>query len=243
MITVKRGPTLGHAAGIVAVTLALAALAAGCTGTPAGAGRDLGDLHDIGQLRSVFNRNAGKPRLILLLSPTCPTCVVGASWVRQHVLADHPRADLAVIVVWLPQFPGDERSRWDPTVLAGRRTTHFWDQDSISGRWFKDHVKLSYDTGPVLWDAYLLYGPQAHWSDVPGPLISTGRTVIGSTAQLEHDLQPLLTKSPWRIQSSRPSSAKPRQRPGSGSAEAACARRAPCTGARSSIDSRRRSGA
>ena len=34
------------------------------------AGLSLRDLHDIGQLRDVFNQDAGKPRLILLVSPT-----------------------------------------------------------------------------------------------------------------------------------------------------------------------------
>lgn len=200
MITLQRSAVPRRAVRIVALTFVLGAVASGCSnGTvPVGANRGLRDLHDIGQLRSVFNRNAGKPRLVLLLSPTCPTCVVGASWVQQHVLADNRGAGLAVIVVWMPQFPGDARSRWDAAVLADRRTTHFWDQNSRSGRWFKDHVKLSYDTGPVLWDAYLLYGPKARWSDVPSPLISTGRTVIGSTAQLEHDLKPLLTSAPAR---------------------------------------------
>lgn len=181
-------------AGIVALPAAVAVVIGGCASSaePVADGAGLSELHDVGQLRTAFNRNAGKPRLVLLLSPSCPTCVVGASWVRQHVLADHPGVDLAVIAVWLPQFPGDTRSRWDPTLLTDRRVTPFWDQDSRSGRWFKAHIKLPYDTGPVLWDAYLLYGPNARWTDLPGPLISTGRPVIGSTAELEHDLQPLL---------------------------------------------------
>ncbi len=34
------------------------------------AGVTLADLHDIGELQSAFNRDAGKPRLIMLVSPT-----------------------------------------------------------------------------------------------------------------------------------------------------------------------------
>lgn len=34
------------------------------------AGLSLRDVHDIGELRDVFNQDAGKPRLILLVSPT-----------------------------------------------------------------------------------------------------------------------------------------------------------------------------
>lgn len=69
--------------------IALALLAAGCGGsksaapeqptstsysesTTAGAPgfRQLTDLRDIGQLRSLFNTRSGEPRLILLVSPT-----------------------------------------------------------------------------------------------------------------------------------------------------------------------------
>lgn len=34
------------------------------------AGLTLTNLHDLGDLRSVFNQDAGKPRLIMLVSPT-----------------------------------------------------------------------------------------------------------------------------------------------------------------------------
>jgi hypothetical protein len=77
--------TIGRA--VVAVTLI--ALLAACGGTdnanrsagsttgsatggttPRGGPRQLVDLHDLGQLRSLFNARAGEPRLILLVSPT-----------------------------------------------------------------------------------------------------------------------------------------------------------------------------
>ena len=34
------------------------------------AGITLSDLHDVGDLQTVFNQDAGKPRLIMLVSPT-----------------------------------------------------------------------------------------------------------------------------------------------------------------------------
>jgi len=71
------------------IALVLALVAAGCSGgkkaasqhTPStyAAGsttsgvsgpRQLSDLRDIGQLRSLFNTRSGEPRLILLASPT-----------------------------------------------------------------------------------------------------------------------------------------------------------------------------
>jgi hypothetical protein len=42
----------------------------GSTTTGAPGSRQLTDLRDIGQLRSLFNTRSGEPRLILLVSPT-----------------------------------------------------------------------------------------------------------------------------------------------------------------------------
>jgi PBP1b-binding outer membrane lipoprotein LpoB len=68
--------------------LALALMAAGCSGgknaaeqqpstsapgsttSDIASPRQLTDLRDIGQLRSLFNTRSGEPRLILLVSPT-----------------------------------------------------------------------------------------------------------------------------------------------------------------------------
>ena len=50
----------------------LVLLASGCGGTEKAAvpSQQLTDLHDITQLRSLFNSRSGEPRLILLVSPT-----------------------------------------------------------------------------------------------------------------------------------------------------------------------------
>jgi hypothetical protein len=59
---------------LAAFALALALVAAGCSGgkntSPPSGPRQLTDLHEIGQLRSLFNTRSGEPRLILLVSPT-----------------------------------------------------------------------------------------------------------------------------------------------------------------------------
>ena len=59
-----------------ATVLSLALLATACGHTSGGrpvaasAARGLTDVHEIGQLRSLFNTRSGEPRLILLVSPT-----------------------------------------------------------------------------------------------------------------------------------------------------------------------------
>jgi hypothetical protein len=44
----------------------------------------------------------------------------------------------------------------------------------------------------VTWDQFFLYGPDARWTDAPGPLLASGSPVIGSTSQLMSALRPFL---------------------------------------------------
>jgi hypothetical protein len=57
-------------------------------------------------LQSGFNRESGKLRVILLLSPTCPTCLEGASAV-EDVLKRHPDSQIVVFAVWEPMLSTD----------------------------------------------------------------------------------------------------------------------------------------
>jgi hypothetical protein len=78
-------------------------------------------------------------------------------------------------------------------VLPDGRVVHYWDGAAATSEWFAQNVDHS--AAPA-WDVYYLYGPGATWSDVPGPLVSSGGTIIGSTAQLDDAIAPLLQLSP-----------------------------------------------
>lgn len=90
-------------------------------------------------------------------------------------------------------LPTDSRTRWAWTggVLTDQRVAHFWDEQKVVGRWFAAHDPESADSG-VVWDAYYLYGPDAHWANSPEPLLSTGATVRAELDELKNKLQPLL---------------------------------------------------
>jgi hypothetical protein len=119
--------------------------------------------------------------------------VTGASWVRQSILARHASADLEVYAVWMPMLPTDSRSEWDASVLADPRVSEFWDEDLTLGSWLadSDHLDLGFG-GPVVWDAYLLFGPEARWEERPTHLVGFGSPVIGRTSELRREVEPLL---------------------------------------------------
>ncbi|HEV2374618.1 MAG TPA: hypothetical protein VGS19_20965 [Streptosporangiaceae bacterium] len=95
---------------------------------------------------------------------------------------------LRVLVVWVP-FMGASRGSINPSVFPDSRVTTFWDQNAVSSQWFSQHVTNS---GGPTWDYYLLFSPTARWGAVPGPVLSQGGTVLGTSAQLLSAIRPLL---------------------------------------------------
>ena len=91
----------------------------------------------------------------------------------------------------MPVLPGDSREGLDASVLADDRARQFWDPDQRSGRWFAERNNLGLDP-PLLWDAYLLFGPKARWDRVPTPLRSWGSPVIVKSDTLRRELAPYL---------------------------------------------------
>ena len=112
---------------------------------------------------------------------------------QSEILAQNPSAELRVYAIWFNMYPGDHRSKWDDTLIADPRVTRLWDEQKIVGRWLVDHGVVDY-AGEVLWDAYLLFGPEAIWDEMPAPLISWGEPVYRTEHQLKTALSPLQSK-------------------------------------------------
>jgi hypothetical protein len=74
-------------------------------------------------------------------------------------------------------------------VLSDPRVAHFWDADRFAGRWF---AKTVYGEDGFMWDAYLLYGPNATWEQAPRPLIASDGTIIDTGPQLRDKLASLI---------------------------------------------------
>ena len=96
----------------------------------------------------------------------------------------------------MPVLPTDARSEWDASVLDDARVKHFWDGETALGSWLADPQNLDRGySGPVVWDAYLLFGRNARWEERPTDLRGAGWTVIGRASDLESEVEAVLERA------------------------------------------------
>ena len=127
-------------------------------------------------------------------------CVAGTRWVQTELLQKYPRADLRVYAVWFSMMPADSRAKWSANLLSDSRVWHRWDEPKILGTWFASRTAEmksqlapggAWGNGEILWDAYLLYGADARWSQAPTRLIHWGRTIVAGRDTLKADFEEL----------------------------------------------------
>ena len=156
------------------------------------------NINSIDELKTRFNADSGL-RLILVLSPTCKTCLDGARYVQREIMNKLPDADLHVYAIWTTALADDTASGVDPSVLTDARVSHFWDVTGDLGRWFAEQemyidVKIQ---GPVAYDFFSLHDVDASWEEVPQPLASFGGgsangTIMRFRGDLNRDINRLL---------------------------------------------------
>ena len=100
---------------------------------------------------------------------------------------------MKVYAIWFDVLAGDDRSKWDSTLLNDARVTELWDADGALGKWFPQQNEYSDVVhGPLAWDIFFLYEGEATWEDVPQPLIESGSTIIASRDKLKEGILPLI---------------------------------------------------
>jgi hypothetical protein len=110
--------------------------------------------------------------------------------VQREILERFGGSSLRVYAVWVPFNGGSEQAAdVSQRVLSDPRVVHVWDGEAATSDWFAENVEESF--APA-WDVYYLYGPDATWTDVPGPLIGSGATIIGRSSALHDAIVPLL---------------------------------------------------
>jgi hypothetical protein len=95
-----------------------------------------------------------------------------------------------VYAVWVPFLGGNQQAAdLSERIFSDGRVTQYWDGAAATSEWFATNVEHS--LAPA-WDVYYLYGARAQWTDVPGPLMSSGSSIIGQSSTLEEAIVPLL---------------------------------------------------
>jgi hypothetical protein len=112
--------------------------------------------------------------------------------VQREIMEAEPAAGLRVYAVWVP-FSGGTSQAADVSrrVLPDPRVVQFWDGSALTSEWFAENVDHS--SAPA-WDVYYLLGSEATWADVPGPIVSSGATIIGQSSALKDAITPLLAE-------------------------------------------------
>jgi hypothetical protein len=166
---------------IVVVLFAARAWLATAGSTPEGQPA-LAELHDLQALKSEFNREAGKMRVIISLAPTCPYCLKGATTI-ERILSTHRDRALVVFNVWQPILPTDWGKPGTRVLgrLSDRRVRQYWDAEHLVARALERSSQgrelqpnCCFERG-IWWDFMAVYPPGVQWDDVlPEPMLLDG---------------------------------------------------------------------
>jgi hypothetical protein len=109
--------------------------------------------------------------------------------VQEQVLERYPDADLRLYAVWLPVLATDERFEV-AEVMVDSRVSHYWDAEQRVSDALREVAQVP--EGVLLWDAFLLFGPDARWTRRPPEPLARGAPVVNELARLEQALRPHL---------------------------------------------------
>ena len=116
-------------------------------------------------VKAAFNADAGKVRVLMVVSPTCGACLEGASEVSQQVAEIDQGKTVPLYVLWVPRRGGHEKDIPAATrVIADASAHEFWDGNNLLGEQYKQVLGWR----GTAWDVYMVYGPKAQWNtDLP----------------------------------------------------------------------------
>ena len=149
-----------------------------------------------GSLQAQFNQAVGSTRVLLLLAPSCPVCLQGASEM-QRVLAGYPGAPISVFAVWDKILPTDWREPGTRVRyrLNDARVRHFWDPNHTVAAELRRAGQTSQmepgccEKNGIWWDVLAVFPPGARWEEkLPQPLLLDG-TIVDVAPRLAHLLR------------------------------------------------------
>ena len=93
-------------------------------------------------------------------------------------------------------LPSDSRSSWDAGLLDDPRVVNLWDRELAVSKWVAGARRLGIEPfGPVAYDVFLLFAPDARWDSAPSGLVATGLPVIGESSELASAIKQLTSSS------------------------------------------------
>ena len=116
-------------------------------------------------VRTAFNADAGKVRVVMVVSPTCGACLEGASEVSEQVAGINQGKTVPLYVLWVPRRGGQEKDVSNATrVIVDASAHEFWDGNNLLGVQYRQVLGWRGNA----WDVYMVYGPKAQWNgDLP----------------------------------------------------------------------------
>jgi hypothetical protein len=123
---------------------------------------------DAHELHQRFDKDAGKVRLLILLSPSCHTCMHMARMIQRYLMEEISDPRIAVYVVWGPMLEGDtpELARKAMAHLPDSRAVHFWTPSADLAEAFSRPL----NTQPPAWDVIFFFAPGSVWTVPPKPV-------------------------------------------------------------------------
>jgi len=99
---------------------------------------ELKEITSLEPVKSYFNQNKDKNRLLVIMSSSCGVCINGANAVRESVLNQYPDKKLSIAVVWADMRPGDgiESAEAAAKLLNDPRLKQFHDSKNLTGQDF-----------------------------------------------------------------------------------------------------------
>ena len=164
------------------------------------------DPENFSELKAQFNADSGFARVVLMMSPSCPHCRVGAEAVAQ-AFQDSATTPIKIYAVWLHVTHGDRQTP-NSLVLAEMpdpRVRQYWDPYRLlSKTMVRDFppdrtFEMADTTGgavPLFWNLVAIWRPGATWGDkLPLPDFS-GHPIIEHVAEFRRSMGELARLTP-----------------------------------------------
>jgi hypothetical protein len=121
------------------------------------------------QLREDFNNAQGKVRLLFVVDPICPTCLLGISSIDAALLSKTNDPRLQIFIVHVPVIGAKAESVPHAfQLLHNPNVHHYWNQSGNFGRQVSAALQLKRDgKSAYAWDVWMIYPTDAVWDVAP----------------------------------------------------------------------------